>query len=105
MGNKYFSSLLDEWHDYSAKMSDLVSKEVVVHKEDALKLEALAELYKLPREVVTSELIHRALIAIEEEMPYVQGSKVIRVEDGDNIYEDIGPMPDYLAAIEKLRTK
>ena len=35
-------------------------------------------------------------------MPYIQGSKVIRIEDGEEIYEDAGPMPRYLAAQKAL---
>ena len=35
-------------------------------------------------------------------MPYVQGDKVIRLEEGDEVYEDIGPLPRYLDAQKKV---
>ncbi len=36
-------------------------------------------------------------------MPYVPGTTVIRVEDGDEVYEDVGPLPRYLNTQKQLR--
>jgi len=51
---------------------------------------------------VVATLIHEALNELEAKMPYVQGNKVIRIEDGEEIYEDAGPMPRYMAEQRKL---
>ena len=60
-------------------------------------------MYSLPVEEITASLLHQALVELEEKMPYVAGERVIRVEEGANIYEDIGPMARYLAAHKALR--
>ena len=46
--------------------------------------------------------MHQALNTLEEQMPYIAGDKVIRVEEGEEVYEDVGPMPRYLAAKRSL---
>ena len=84
-------------------MADLVPKKIKLHDEDWIKLEALAETYQLPLETITAERGHKSLVALEENMPYVPGERIIRVEEGDEIYEDKGPMTKYLDAIKKIR--
>jgi hypothetical protein len=70
---------------------------------DLIKVEALAEAYKLPASDLLANLINTALLEIEEQMPYVAGDKVIRIEEGDPIYEDVGRTPEYLAAKDRLQ--
>jgi hypothetical protein len=44
------------------------------------------------------ELVAAALEELETSLPYVKGSKVVAVdEQGDPLYEDIGPTPRFLA--------
>lgn len=102
-GRHGFSHLLNDWEKRSAENADLVISDISIHKPDEIKLRALAKLYQLPTNEIAAHLLHTALEALEAEMPYVPGSKVIRVEDGDEIYEDIGPLPRYLKTQKEMR--
>ena len=98
-----FSQLLTEWERRSAENSDLITSHLYIHEPDIIKLKALSELYQLPAEEIAGHLLSNALEALEAEMPYVAGPKVIRIEDGDEVYEDIGPLPKYLDIQKRLR--
>ena len=98
-----FSTLLKEWQEHSEKQQQKLSKEVSYYAQDDLKIRALAETYSLSVEAILADLIHHALFEIEEKMPYVPGKKVIRIEEGAKIYDDIGPMAQYLEALKKLQ--
>ena len=101
---KEFYELMADWQDRVIADAELESLPIRVHARDKVKLEALAALYRLPVDEVARELLNRALLSIEAEMPYIPGPKVIRVEeDGDEVYEDIGPMPRYLELQNRLR--
>ena len=102
MGNESLSKLLDEWEGRARKINGRTDETISIYKCDSVKLEALARMYKLPKEDVVATLLHEALNELEAKMPYVPGSKVIRIEDGEEIYEDAGPMPRYLAEQKKL---
>ena len=67
--------------------------------ESAARLNALAEMYpKRNVEVLLGEVVAAALEELEASLPYVKGSKVVAVdEQGDPLYEDIGPTPRFLA--------
>lgn len=67
--------------------------------EAAARLAALAEMYpKRNTEELLGELIGAALEELEASLPYVKGSKVVATdEQGDPLYEDIGPTPRFLA--------
>ncbi len=100
-----FKQLLNQW-DANAKIkTELVTEPIAMSHSDSVKLEALAQLYALPKEEIIAQLIHLALLNVEEQMPYIPGPKVIRVEEGSEIYEDIGPMPKYLSAQWALQKK
>lgn len=79
--------------------------------EDAARLAALADLYpKRTAEQLLSDLVGAALNDLESGFPYVRGSKVIAEdEQGDPIYEDVGPTPRFLALsrqhLERLEKK
>jgi hypothetical protein len=103
MANSTFTSLLDEWEQAAHKKADMVSRPVSLFRHDEVKLRALSAMYGLPEEEVIASLLHRALLELEEKMPYVPGERVIRVEEGANIYEDVGPMARYLEAQQRLR--
>ncbi|MEH6469365.1 MAG: type 1 pili tip component [Porticoccus sp.] len=100
-----FSQLLGSWEKRSTDNANLIAATIAIHEPDKIKLQALAELYQLPEGEITGHLLHNALKALEAAMPYVPGSKVIRIEEGDEIYEDTGPLPRYLEAQKKLREK
>ena len=98
-----FSSLLEIWEKSAQQNTGKVTREVSVYETDDVKVRALAAMYSLPVEEITASLIHQAIIELEEKMPYVAGQKVIRVEEGSDIYEDVGPMARYLEAQARLR--
>jgi hypothetical protein len=71
--------------------------------EDAARLQALAEMYprRSPEELIT-DLLSAALAEVEASLPYVRGSNVVATdEEGDPIYEDVGPTPRFLALTRK----
>lgn len=67
--------------------------------ESAARLAALCEMYpKRNTDELLGELISAALEELEASLPYVKGSKVVATdEQGDPLYEDIGPTPRFLA--------
>ncbi|MDO9320130.1 MAG: pilin assembly protein [Pseudomonas sp.] len=71
--------------------------------EAAARLAALAEMYpKRQPEDMLGELIGAALEELEAGLPYVKGSQVVATdEQGDPLYEDIGPTPRFLALSRK----
>lgn len=71
--------------------------------ESAARLAALSEMYpKRCTEELLGELIGSALEELEASLPYVQGSQVVATdEQGDPLYEDIGPTPRFLALSRK----
>lgn len=100
-----FSRLLDTWEKRSAENSDLQPTSITIHEPDQIKLQALAEMYQLPVDEIAAHLLSIALETLEAEMPYIPGPKVIRIEEGNEIFEDIGPTPRYLEAQRRLRNK
>jgi hypothetical protein len=53
-------------------------------------------------EELLGELIGAALEEMEASLPYVKGSQVVATdEQGDPLYEDIGPTPRFLALSRK----
>lgn len=67
--------------------------------EAAARLAAIAEMYpKRTPEELLGELLGAALEELEESFPYVQGQHVVATdEEGDPLYEDVGPTPRFLA--------
>ncbi|MOA39669.1 hypothetical protein D3C78_1614690 [compost metagenome] len=67
--------------------------------EAAARLAAIAEMYpKRQPEELLGELLGAALEELETSFPYVKGSQVVATdEEGDPLYEDIGPTPRFLA--------
>lgn len=67
--------------------------------EATARLAALADMYpKRTPEELLGELLGAALEELEASFPYIQGRKVIATdEEGDPLYEDVGPTPRFLA--------
>lgn len=67
--------------------------------ESAARLSALTEMYpKHHPEELLGELIGAALEELEASFPYVKGQHVVATdEEGDPLYEDVGPTPRFLA--------
>jgi hypothetical protein len=104
MPHRQFTDLLKRWECDYQRQSQLITEEISIEKDDAIKLCALAEVYGLPKAVIATSLMHQALKTLEEQMPYIAGPRVIRVEEGNEIYEDVGPMPRYLAAKASMQS-
>ena len=102
MGSQSLAKLLETWEHHASKESQKTEITLPIFQSDAIRLAALSEVYKLSEEDVISTLLHEALNELEAKMPYIPGKKVIRVEDGEEIFEDTGPMPQYLAAQKSL---
>jgi len=102
MGKESLSRLLLSWETHASKADDLTEMPISLYKSDIIRITALSHIYKLPEYEVIASLLHEALNELEATMPYIEGDKVIRVEDGEEIYEDIGPMPKYLEAQKDL---
>jgi len=67
--------------------------------ESAARLAALTEMYpKHHPEELLGELIAAAMEELEASFPYIQGKTVVATdEQGDPLYEDVGPTPRFLA--------
>ncbi|MEH6470766.1 MAG: hypothetical protein V7752_05895 [Halopseudomonas sp.] len=102
MPNSPISEMLREWEHHMVKHQPQVNYEVAVGRDDVIKLETLAELYQLPLDDIIANLIHCALKESEQKMPYIQGKKIIRIEEGDPVYEDIGRTPQYLKIKQQM---
>lgn len=103
MSESAFAALLEQWELHASREEGKVECQTSLFESDVVRIAALAELYHMRFEDVVSSLIHQALHEVETKMPYVPGDKVIRVEEGEEIYEDIGPMPRYLEIQRRLR--
>ena len=74
---------------------------------DAARIEALQIMYPdCTEEEILSDLLHAALDELEVAMPYVPGNRVIAEDDqGDPIYEDLGPTPRFYSLSHELMRK
>lgn len=97
------SQLVSEWERNATGRMSSKHYSIPLDVESAARLAALAEMYpKRSTEELLGELVGAALEAIETSLPYVQGSQVIATdEQGDPVYEDIGPTPRFLALSRK----
>ncbi len=102
MAQNSISSMLKAWDQHIIEHHPKIRREIPISKEDVAKLEALAEVYQLPVEDIIANLISNALREVEAKMPYVEGRNVIRVEEGEPVYDDAGHTPAYLRAKERI---
>ena len=99
--------LVNEWEDHARGTLSHTRWQVQLDVEAAARLAALCEMY--PRrhpEDLLGELVAAALHDLEENFPYVRGSRVVATdEQGDPLYEDIGPTPRFLALARQHRER
>ncbi|MET1077832.1 MAG: pilin assembly protein [Pseudomonas sp.] len=95
--------LVRQWEQNASGRLTRSPYQVHLDLEAAARLAALAEMYpKRSPEALLGELIGAALEELEASLPYVKGSKVVATdEQGDPLYEDIGPTPRFLALSRK----
>ncbi len=97
------SELVNEWESTATGRMSADEYSIQLDVESAARLAALAEMYpKRSTEELLGELVGAALEGVETSLPYVKGTKVISTdEQGDPIYEDVGPTPRFLALSRK----
>lgn len=93
-----FKELLDSWRQSAGAPRTARSYAVRLTVDDAAQLAALAEMFPgRSVEQLISELLTAALKELAAAMPYVAGSRIISTdEQGDPVYEDIGPTPRFM---------
>ena len=97
-----FRAMLDNWESRSQESSERVEYSLSLHKRDLVKIKAFAQAYGLDETTITQSLIHCALEQAEQAMPYVKGSEVIRIEEGEEIYADAGKTPAFVIAEQAI---
>ncbi|OCT24034.1 hypothetical protein [Pseudomonas putida] len=97
-----FEQMLSNWEDKAHEISDRAEYTLSLRQSDLVKIKALAEAYELPEALITEGLLNAAIKEAEQAIPYVKGSKVIRVEEGENVYADAGRTPAYVEAEIRL---
>ena len=105
MPDGHITNVLDELTHKSHAASRQREITLSIDQEDIVRLEALAEVYGLSVNEVGAALLGNVLKEVEAKLPYVPGTNVIRVEDDEPIYEDIGPTPRYLEAKKRLEAQ
>jgi len=95
--------LVRQWENDATGRLTRSPYEVHLDLEAAARLAALAEMYpkRQPHELL-GELIGAALEELEAGLPYVKGTHVVATdEQGDPLYEDVGPTPRFLELSKK----
>ena len=94
-----FKDLLDSWRHSAAAPRTASTYAVRLPVDDAAQLAALTDMFPgRSSEQLISELLSVALKELVAAMPYVAGKRVISTDDqGDPIYEDVGPTPRFMA--------
>lgn len=97
-----FKDLLNDWEAKGAEAKDLVQVSVSIQRADLVRIKAFAEVYGLPEATITATLLTTSLKEAEAAIPYVKGSDVIRVEEGESVYADAGKTPLLVEAEHKI---
>ena len=97
-----FKTMLSNWENKAHETSKLVEITLTIRKQDLVKIKAFAEAYGLDQSIITEGLIHTAIKEAETAMPYVKGAEVIRVEEGEDIYADVGKTPAFVEAENRI---
>jgi len=100
-----FKELLQSWHESAAAPRTAKAYAVRLPVDDAARLSALAEMFPgRTSEQLITELLGAALKEVAAAMPYVAGGKVISTdEQGDPLFEDVGPTPRFMELTRKHR--
>jgi len=102
-----FKTLLESWRESAAAPRTVTEYAVRLPVDDAAQLQALAEMFPgRTAEQLITDLLGAALQEIATAMPYIAGQKVISTdEQGDPVYEDVGPTPRFIELARKNRKK
>jgi hypothetical protein len=102
-----FKELLDSWRASAAAPRTAAAYSVRLPVDDAARLMALTDMFPgRSSEQLISELLSVALAEVAAAMPYVAGKRVISTdEQGDPLYEDIGPTPRFMQLAREHRRR
>ena len=102
-----FKKLLDSWRETAAAPRTVTEYSVRLPVDDAAQLQALTQMFPgRTAEQLITDLLGAALQEVATAMPYVAGQKVISTdEQGDPVYEDVGPTPRFMELTRKNRKK
>jgi hypothetical protein len=100
-----FKTLLESWRETAAAPRTVTDYAVRLPVDDAARLQALVQMFPgRTAEQLITDLLGAALQEIATAMPYVAGQKVISTdEQGDPVYEDVGPTPRFMELARKNR--
>jgi len=102
-----FKELLESWRESAS--APRTARRLAVHLplDEAAQLAALAEMFPgRTAEQLITELMSVALRQVAAAMPYVAGKRVISSdEQGDPIYEDVGPTPRFMELTRRFRAQ
>jgi hypothetical protein len=95
--------LINQWEQSASGQITAREYQVRLAARDAARVAALAEMYpRRTEEELISEMLTAALDDLERVMPYVPGNRVVSEdEEGNPIYEDVGPTPRFQALYRK----
>jgi hypothetical protein len=98
-----YQQLLKQWEQRAGEHRELRDYTLRLPRYELAKIRALQEMYPGREEGdLLSDLLVAALHELEAAFPYVQGDRVVAEdENGDPIYEDIGPTPRFIALTRK----
>jgi hypothetical protein len=102
-----FKKLLESWRQTATGARTVSEYSVRLPVDAAAQLQALVELFpgRTPEQLIT-DLLGAALEEVATAMPYIAGQKVISTDDqGDPVYEDIGPTPRFMELARRNRKK
>jgi len=97
-----FVELLKEWEARLLLQRQKVTRSVSLYDTDVVKVKALAAVFGLPEQEIIASILHHGLFELESRIPYEKGPRVIRVEEGEEIFEDVGMMPRYIDKIREI---
>ena len=89
--------LLSQWQKSSEQEVRDQEFMVKLTRQEKAKIAALRDMFRGKSEAdIALDLLRAALNELEATMPYVPGPRVVTEdEEGDPVFEDIGPMPRY----------
>lgn len=98
--------LIKQWEEFSSGKTAAGDYKVVLSIKDAARIAALVEMYPRRSETeLISELLSAALDELESAMPYIPGTRAVSEdEEGNPVFEDVGPTPRFLELSRKHAT-